>query len=1313
MNRSRAFSLALLIALLAVPPRAYSQDAPPADPQIAQGQAAYDAGDFAKAIALWEPVLVRLRAAPHTQSLAILDEKLGIAYYNISNARKARDAFEDAIAVDRELNNEAGLASDLGNLGNVEENLGLYDDALSLHQQALALHRKLKDRRGEANDLNGIGNVDDDLDRYDDALTSYNAALAAHREMQNREAEANDLGDIGIVDANLSRYEDALAVHQQALAIQRQVGNALGEANELQNIGNVESRLGRSTDALASYQAALSVHRRIGNRSGEAGDLGDIASVYKDLARYDDALDLYRQALAIDREIEYRSGEAGELSNIGNVQGLLGRYGDALDSLQQALAIHRELKLRLGEAIDLGSIGDNDNLLGRYDDALAAHRQALAINREIKNRFGEAGNLNDIGLVEVNLGRYDDAQASLTQALSIQRDIKNLQGEANGLGNLADLATHRGRYEEALATHEQALALHRALMDRLGEANELGSIGIVEKELGRYDDAIRSHEAALAIDRAIKSRSGEAADLNNLGNVYQLLGRYDDALSSLQEGLSVDRAINNRLGEANQLLNIGSVEEDLGRYDIALNSMQQALTIYLAIKNLSGQALAVGNIGIVETSLGRYDDALHAHQLSLSVNREVKNPSGEAAALTNLGVVEQRLGRNDDAVASYRQSLAMQRAIGNPLGEAENLIDIGVVEEARGRDREALASARAAQTINASLQDPEVAWHALRSAALAESHLDQRAAALADYDAALAQIESLRTALTQTERSGFFSNKGSIYDEYIAYLLDLDHRFPGQGYDRKALEIFERKSARAVLEQIGQSAAQHFRGVPRDVVAGENAATADVARAQSLVSKLLATSGADPVAIASAQQDLTNAKARLTAIETAIAAQYPAYFALRHPQPLTALCAQAGCSSIAAFQQSVLRPGELVLIYDTLETHGALWVIDRDRVQLFPIAGRRDIDSAVARVGAHVAGMLTLLSRGSAAKLERGADGDLPAFAADSYALYRLLVPDAAAAAIAQARSLIVVPSGSLYGLAFETLVTTDPASVPRPHYLIEDLPVSYMPSASLLSVVRESYGVPSAGRSPLLAFANPTFGTAPDEARPPSTVAALQLAAARSAFRGDSGAAPLGDTVFPSLPGTQTEADAVRTALGAAPASLVTGEAATRQRVLDLSDDKQLANYRYVLFATHAVLPSEVQGLTQPAIVLAHPERGDGLLTMGDVFGLSLDADFVTLSACSTGVASSDASGESISGLTRAFLYAGTPAISVTLWEVDDAAAPQITPPFFAAMHAGQLSAAEALRRAKLAMLASPQARFRHPYAWGPSVIFGDGDRP
>ncbi len=663
-----------------------------------------------------------------------------------------------------------------------------------------------------------------------------------------------------------------------------------------------------------------------------------------------------------------------------------------------------------------------------------------------------------------------------------------------------------------------------------------------------------------------------------------------------------------------------------------------------------------------------------------------------------------------------RQALAINREIKSRQGEADALSDIGNVEEHLGRYDDALNFARQAQTAERELLPPQIMWQSLRTAAAAESHLDRREAALADYDGAVTQIESLRAGLTKSERSSFFSNKLFVYDEYIAYLLELDRRFPAQGYDRKALEIFERKSARAVLEQIGESAAQHFRGVPAGVVAAEREAGVATDHAQSTLSDLLSTAGSDQTAIASAEQNLAAAKARVAALDASIKAQYPAYYELRHPQPLAAQCQQPSCPTIAGFQQSVLRPGELMLVYDLLEKQSALWLIDRDRVQLLPLAGSAEIARAVKTLGMHVAGLIAMLGNAGTDQLDSAAADNIPAFASDSHALYTLLVPDVAAAAIARAKNLIVVPSGALYGLAFETLVSQAPAAAPQPHYLIEDLPISYIPSASLLSVVRTSYaqaiGVPNV----LLAFANPAFGAdQPGDARGRSSYASLQLAAARSTLRGGPDAVVIGEADFPPLPGTATEAAAVRAALAApaARASLITGDAATRQHVLDLNATDSLKAYQYVLFATHAVLPSQIKGLTQPAIVLAHPERGDGLLTMADVFGLSLNADFVTLSACSTGVAEGATSGEGISGLTRAFLYAGTPAISVTLWDVYDQAAPRITPSFFAGMHGEELTAAESLRQAKLAMLKSPQARFRHPYAWAPSVIFGDGNRP
>jgi CHAT domain-containing protein len=143
-------------------------------------------------------------------------------------------------------------------------------------------------------------------------------------------------------------------------------------------------------------------------------------------------------------------------------------------------------------------------------------------------------------------------------------------------------------------------------------------------------------------------------------------------------------------------------------------------------------------------------------------------------------------------------------------------------------------------------------------------------------------------------------------------------------------------------------------------------------------------------------------------------------------------------------------------------------------------------------------------------------------------------------------------------------------------------------------------------------------------------------------------------------------------------------------------------------LFATHAVLPDEVEGLVQPALVLAHPERGDGFVTMSDVLGLTLDADVVSLSACNTGRGTLT-HGDGVRGLTQAFMFAGTPVVTVTLWQLSDAAAAESTPAFYAGLKAGK-SPAAALRDAKLALLHGDDALLRYPFFWAPTVVFGDG---
>jgi CHAT domain-containing protein len=624
--------------------------------------------------------------------------------------------------------------------------------------------------------------------------------------------------------------------------------------------------------------------------------------------------------------------------------------------------------------------------------------------------------------------------------------------------------------------------------------------------------------------------------------------------------------------------------------------------------------------------------------------------------------------------------LAIARELKDQLGETNDLENIGITEEELGHYDDALIVADQAKSLDRQLLAPEDLWRDLFTAAFAESHLDRRDAALADYDAALDQIESLRAGLAQTERTSFFSNKLFVYDEYIAYLRDLNARYPGQGYDRKALEIFERKAGRAALEQIGASAAQHFAGVPVGVIAQETAVEAASSAAQTNDTKLLALANPNQTALASAKATLSSAQAAQTAYEAQIKANYPQYYALRHPQPID-----------ATTLQQALEPGQVIVIYDLLKQNSVAWVVTRDRFQFVTLPSSQEIDVAVAAARAHIG---TIEASGTRPHTPE----EIAAFDRDSYKLYQTLLPDSVAQVLAGAKSLIVVPSGSLYQMPFAALVARDPAVDPaHPHYLIEDLPISYVSSASLFAAVAHSYADHHVAPHKLLAFANPTFPQAATTPQPQvQTILAL---APRGVAAG----------TFKLLPNTQIEAEQVATALGEPPDIVISHDDATRQRVLDMNANKSLATYRYVLFATHAVLPDQIKGESQPSIVLAHPELGNGFLTMADVFGLSLDADFVMLSACETGVVT-DPSGDGISGLTRAFLYAGTPAVSVTLWQVDDLAGPQLTPTFFAGMQAGK-TPAQALRDAQLAMIHSDDLTESHPFEWAPFVIFGDGD--
>jgi CHAT domain-containing protein len=166
------------------------------------------------------------------------------------------------------------------------------------------------------------------------------------------------------------------------------------------------------------------------------------------------------------------------------------------------------------------------------------------------------------------------------------------------------------------------------------------------------------------------------------------------------------------------------------------------------------------------------------------------------------------------------------------------------------------------------------------------------------------------------------------------------------------------------------------------------------------------------------------------------------------------------------------------------------------------------------------------------------------------------------------------------------------------------------------------------------------------------------------------------------------------------------------------------LAGYRVIAFATHGLVPGELDGLTQPALALSAPAvakaEGDELLTMEKILALHLNADWVVLSACNT-ASGNGAGSEAVSGLGRAFFYAGARALLVSNWPVETTSAKGLTTELFRRQQSDPaLTRARALQQTINWLMdgqgfIDPRSgreafTYAHPLFWAPFALVGDG---
>jgi CHAT domain-containing protein len=316
---------------------------------------------------------------------------------------------------------------------------------------------------------------------------------------------------------------------------------------------------------------------------------------------------------------------------------------------------------------------------------------------------------------------------------------------------------------------------------------------------------------------------------------------------------------------------------------------------------------------------------------------------------------------------------------------------------------------------------------------------------------------------------------------------------------------------------------------------------------------------------------------------------------------------------------------------------------------------------------------------------------------------------------LAGKQHLIVVPTGALTSIPFQVLVTRAPdPSLPelegyrRAAWLARQYAVSTLPGVASLKSVRDSAGIRLRAGLQLIGFGDPDFS----QGVPPARTHAKEVLATIGKCAPPSRLPSARE--LPRLADTRNELRSVRETLGVPDSDIHLGKSASEGLVRQLNESGALASYKIVYFATHGLVTGEIDGLLEPAVALTMPPNpsriDDGLLKASEITQLRLNADLVVLSACNT-AAGRRPGEETLSGLARAFLYAGARSVLVSHWAVDSYAATKLATTMFKALADDpDLGRAEALRRALLHIVDREALEGSHPSYWAPFVVVGDG---
>jgi CHAT domain-containing protein len=711
--------------------------------------------------------------------------------------------------------------------------------------------------------------------------------------------------------------------------------------------------------------------------------------------------------------------------------------------------------------------------------------------------------------------------------------------------------------------------------------------------LGQLQKAVSHGSKALEMAERAKNLALQAGAMYQLQQTYRSIGNDAKAREWVSKGIETAKQIRD---EGRRRYMMANFLRELGTNLLREGKREEAIQSMSEAHQLFEQHLAF--LQSQSSKQSSRAQAITQTQQSL------------VYTLFRLGVAYQRAGKIDEGINTYEKGLTVIKETGLKT-QTEVQIYWGLGDLYLRKKDFPHAMENLQRTLEMAEQLRLAGFIYLASSQLGDLYLQTQkpAEAIPYYKKAIDNIESTRSLLESEEfRSSYFEDKRATYGSMIVAYLRTKN-------PTEAFNYSERARSRAFLDILG-SKVQLSRGGA--LLEHERALQARI----SVLQAMMGAQGADRAEGPRLRQELEGAQKAYADFLTEVRKENKEQASLINVEPLT-----------LKQVQGLLDPGVTLLEYFVVRGAVLLWVVEKDRLRFVNIPiNRGDLVAKVAAL------------RDTVYQID-----EKEKFNALSQELSRLLIEPALPHI--RGKELLIIPHDVLHYLPYQALISS------QGKYLIQDYPLYYLSSASLMQFTREKRRASLEGDKALV-MANPNLG---DEA--------YNLRFAEREAREVARVYPK-STVF------------------------VRSEA-TKPRAIS-----QSPNYEILHFAVHGELKEDDP--LNSGLLLAGEGGKDGRLTAREIFSLNLKADAVVLSACETALGKIS-NGDEIIGLTRAFIYAGTPSVIATLWKVNDRASYELMEGFYSNLRTMKKS--QALRQAQLKTM----QEFPEPFFWAAYELTGE----